>query len=99
MEEGACHKDYECKERRGEVWVFDNFTPEQGDFVFLEDAAQYQVLPKCLNKGHFTDNHKCGIGKMVDGYWRHLDKVSILRTKLALAMNERLTPYRADSLS
>ncbi|KAE9377844.1 hypothetical protein N431DRAFT_461421 [Stipitochalara longipes BDJ] len=74
MEGGGCSSNNGCKKREGNVWVFDHFSPSQGDFTFLEHPRYYYDYPKCLERGHFTRNHKCGIGKTVDGHWRHLDK-------------------------
>jgi len=78
MEIGGCGTDDECKQRKGTIWVFDHFSPEQGDFTFLERPADYDEYPKCLDRGHFTRNHQCGVGKNVDGHWRHLDRVDTL---------------------
>ncbi|KAN0108204.1 hypothetical protein V8E51_007946 [Hyaloscypha variabilis] len=74
MEIGGCGTDDECKQRKGTIWVFDHFSPEQGDFTFLERPADYDEYPKCLDRGHFTRNHQCGVGKNVDGHWRHSDR-------------------------
>ncbi|KAH8786074.1 hypothetical protein BGZ57DRAFT_1002253 [Hyaloscypha finlandica] len=77
MERGGCGFGSACEERETEVWVFDHFTPDQADFTFLElpgKALSTSARPKCLEKGHFTKHHDCGIGKAVNVPWRHVDE-------------------------
>jgi len=62
------------------IWLFDHFSPAHFDFTFLEhpELSLQSLRPTCLNGG-FTKAHKCGIGKMVKGHWRHAHEASYLR--------------------